>query len=99
MIGGGYIGGEQKVCEQRTVPQMKTSQGDKHLTLIGLTLLSGELLTCVVIFSGKRCNTMVEMGIEPFANNMECIRQRLYYKEQWKEQTIPSWSYVYLPRD
>ena len=78
MIGGGYIGGEQKLCEQRTVPQMKTIRGDKQLTLLGLTLLSGEPLTCVVIFSGKCCNTMVEMGIEPFAETIWNVLDKDY---------------------
>ena len=37
------------------------------ITLLVLTLLSGVPLMCVVTFSGKCRNPVVELGIDPFA--------------------------------
>ena len=48
--GDGHIGGENYVCGRGKVPQKKSSKKDKHFTLLGLTLLTGEPLMCVIIF-------------------------------------------------
>ena len=90
MTGDGDIGGEQYLCEKGTIPQMKTSKGDKHFTLLGLTLLSGEALMCVVIFSGKRRNTMVETGIDMFAEEFGQVSDRDYIlKNSGKNKRFP----------
>ena len=90
MTGDGDIGGEQYLCEKGTVPQMKTSKGDKHFTLLGLTLLSGDALMCVVIFSGKRRNTMVETGIDMFAEEFGEVSDKDYIlKNSGKNKRFP----------
>ena len=105
MTGDGDIGGEQYLCEKGTIPQMKTSKGDKHFTLLGLTLLSGDALMCVVIFSGKRRNTMVETGIDMFAEEFGEFSDKDYilkivvktkgFREDRHAHTAVSISHVY----
>ena len=65
MKGDGHIGGEKYLCEPGVIPQQKASRADKHFTLLGLTLLTGEPLMCVVIFAGLRRNPQYEMGVDP----------------------------------
>ena len=78
------------MCEKGTIPQIKISEGDKHFTLLGLTLLSGEALMCVVIFSGKRRNTMVETGIDMFAEEFGQVSDRDYIlKNSGKNKRFP----------
>ena len=71
--GDGHIGKETLLCELDVIPQEKSSRNDKHFTLLGLTLLSGEPLMCVVIFAGKRRNPVVEMGIDPQAEEVGSV--------------------------
>ena len=52
------------------VPQIQCSRNDHHFTLLGLTLLSGVSLMCVVIFAGKRRNPVLEMGVDPFSEEI-----------------------------
>ena len=59
MQGDGYIGGETFLCELGVIPQDKSSRNNKHFTLLGINLLSGEPIMCVVIFTGKRGNPVV----------------------------------------
>ena len=65
MKGDRHIDGEMYLCEPGVIPQQKLSRADKHFTLLGLTLLSGEPLMCVVIFAGMRRNPQYEMGVDP----------------------------------
>ena len=46
------------------------SKNNKHFTLLRLTLLTGAPLMCVMIFAGKRRNAMVELGDDPFAEDI-----------------------------
>ena len=78
MTGDGINGGKKYLCEKETIPQMKTSKGDKHFTLLGLTLLSGKAPVCVVIFSSKRCSTVVETGINMFAEEFSQLTDKDY---------------------
>ena len=71
--GDGHIGEETFLCELDVIPQDKSSRKNKHFTLIGLTLLSEEPLICVVIFAGKRRNPVVEMGIDPQAEEVGSV--------------------------
>ena len=54
--GDGDVGTEMYLCERGNIPQGKVSKSNKHFTLLGLTLLNGVPLMCVVIFSGKNIN-------------------------------------------
>ena len=65
MKGDGHIGGEMYLCEPGVIPQQKSSRADKHFTTLGLTLLNGPPLMCVVIFAGMRRNPQYEMGVDP----------------------------------
>ena len=68
--GDGDVGTEKYLCEKGRIPQEKVSKNNKHFTLLGLTLLNGAPLMCVMIFAGKRRNAMVELGIDPFADDV-----------------------------
>ena len=59
MQGDGYIGGKTFLCELGVIPQEKLIRNNKHFTLLGLTLLIGEPLMCVIIFAGKQLNPVV----------------------------------------
>ena len=63
MTGDGHQGGQLLLCPKGTIPQQKISTRDKHFTLMGLTLLSGEPVMCILIIAGKKPNALVEMGI------------------------------------
>ena len=65
MKGDGHIGREMYLCELGMIPQHKSSRADKHFTLLGLMLLTIELIMCVVIFCKLRPNKKVEMGVDP----------------------------------
>ena len=65
-----HIDGEAFLYELGVTPQEKSSRENKHFTLLGLTLLSGKPLMCVVIFVGKRCSPVVEMEIDPRAEEV-----------------------------
>ena len=68
--GDGHIGGESYVFGRGKVPQNKSLKKDKHFTLLGLNLLTGEPLMCVIIFEGKQNCDMVEIGIDPFVEEI-----------------------------
>ena len=50
----------------------------KHFTLCGLTLLSDDPLMCVVLFSRKRENPQVELGIDPRAEEFGTFEDNDY---------------------
>ena len=51
------------LCPKGTIPQQKISTRDKHFTLMGLTLLSGDPVMCILIIAGKKPSALVELGI------------------------------------
>ena len=67
MTGDGHIGGEKYLCEKGVVAQLKAARADKHFTVLGVTLLNGIPLMCVVIFAGKKCEAKYELGVDPRA--------------------------------
>ena len=52
--GDGDIGTEIYLYERGVIPQEKVSKNNKHFTLLGLTLLTGQPLMWVVIFVEKK---------------------------------------------
>ena len=50
--GDGDVGIEKYLCEKVKFAR-KSKQKNKHFTLLGLTLLTGTPLKCVIIFAGK----------------------------------------------
>ena len=70
----GHVGGERMICEIGTRPQETISNKAHHFTVMGLTLLTGEPLLCVIIFSGKNRRDEVELGYDdtvPLFGNMD----------------------------
>ena len=66
MKGDGHAGGQLFVCEKGTIPQKKVSKRDKRFTLMGLTMLTGDPVMCVLVIQGKNENALIEMGVDPF---------------------------------
>ena len=62
----GHIGGEKLICERGSVPYKRVSVTEKHFTVLGLTLLTGETLMCVVIITGKNRIFHHEIGVNIF---------------------------------
>ena len=60
------------------IPQLQLSHNDQHFTLLGLNSLSGLPVTCVVIFSGKWRNPVLELGVDPFVEE-EGSQKDSYY--------------------
>ena len=63
MEGDGAVGKERFICAIGDEPRQLTARRDKHFTVLGLTLASGEPLMCVVLIQGKRHDVAVEAGI------------------------------------
>ena len=66
--GDGHIGGTKYVVPKGCEAQIKSSNKDKHFTVLGLTACTGEPVMCVIIFAGEKRDIQVEMGIDSFAS-------------------------------
>ena len=58
------------VCKRGVIPSEKLSKNYTYFTLLDLTLLNGEPLMCVLIFAGKCINKQVEVGVDPFTEEV-----------------------------
>ena len=65
-----HIGGNTLMCGKGIVPQQKSSNKDKHSNLLGLTNLYGDPMMCVVIFAGKRRNSLYKTRIDVFVEKI-----------------------------
>ena len=81
----GKIGGERWLCELGTIPQRKISTKNKHYTVLGLTLLNGQPLMCVVIMAGERPKAQVESGIDFFADAIGSVNDDDYFEKNTGE--------------
>ena len=52
--GDGHAAGEKFICARGTTPQTKVSTKDKHYTVMGYALLTGEPVMYLVIMKGKK---------------------------------------------
>ena len=68
--GDGLVGGQLLLTEPGQVGQRKISTKNKHYTLLGLTLLTGRPLMCVVIMAGDKPKPEVETKIDIFADQI-----------------------------
>ena len=68
--GDGDVGTEVYLREKGRIPQEKISKNNTHFMLLGLTLLSGQPLMYVMVAVGKHHNAMVELGVDPFAEDI-----------------------------
>jgi len=78
--GDGLVGGQLLMTKPGQVGQRKISTKDKHYTLLGLTLLTGRPLMCVVIMAGDKPKPEVETGIDIFADQIGASTDRDYIK-------------------
>ena len=76
----GKIGGERWLCSPGTIPQRKISTKNKHYTTLGLTLLNGHPLMCVVIMAGEKPKAEVETGIDVFAEAVGNVDDDDYFE-------------------
>jgi hypothetical protein len=63
-IKDGHVGGRKYVVGKNNEARVLGSKRDKHFTCLGLTLLNGEPLMCVIIIDSKQHNVLVETGID-----------------------------------
>ena len=62
--GDGHVGGKMLVCGKGETPQTIMSVKSKHYTLMGITAFNGEVVMCVIIFSGLKPNALHETGFD-----------------------------------
>jgi hypothetical protein len=60
----GHVGGTRFVVGKTSEARQLSTKKDKHFTCLGLTLLNGDALMCVVIVEGKQHNLLVEAGLD-----------------------------------
>ena len=58
------------------MPYKKNSKNGKHFMILGLTVLTGETLMCVMNFAGKHRDKAIELGIESFAEEIGLDKDR-----------------------
>ena len=63
----GDRGSEKLLVARGDQPREKASSNDCHATVIGLTLLTGAPLMCIVVMKGCNPKPDVELGLDPFA--------------------------------
>ena len=80
--------------------QKKGTKQEKHFTLLGLTLLTGEPLMCVIIFSGENEKTFVETGVDPNCEKIYGLETDYdFVFEKYREwKIIPNWPRMHLQR-
>lgn len=62
--GDGRIGKEKFLAGTKSKAYSTVSTKHHHFTCVGITILEGHVLMCVVIVSGKKHDVLVEMGID-----------------------------------
>jgi hypothetical protein len=64
-INEGHVGrGTRYVVGKTKEPRQLSTKKDKHFTCLGLTLITGQPLMCVIIIEGKTKNYLVESGVD-----------------------------------
>jgi hypothetical protein len=83
MMKDGHAGGQKFVVGKGNEAKLKGTKKDKHFTCLGLTLLSGDPLMCVVLIDGQKEDLLVRTGIDPqcssFNNNVSDINDEYEY--------------------
>jgi len=62
----GKMGGEKCLTKPGIILQRKISNKNKYYTVLGINLLEGRYLMCVVIMAGENPKVEVETGIDVF---------------------------------
>ena len=99
MMNDGHLGGMKFITRKGNNAIINSTKKSKRFTVLGLTLLSGEPLMCVVIFEGKERSLVQESGVDvhhPLAatfegditeSNIEFFQEKL-----WKGETVSWWT-------
>ena len=86
----GLMGGELLLTERGQIAQRKISTKNKHYILLGLTLLNGLPLMCVVIMAEEQPKAEVETGIDIFVESIGSIDDDYYFvKNYGKGKNFP----------
>jgi hypothetical protein len=64
MMKDGHAGGEKFVVGKGKEAKLRSTKRDKRFTCLGLTLLSGEPLMCVIIVDSKQEDLLVRTGVD-----------------------------------
>ena len=57
-------GGQLYMCGKSEEPYQSIATKAKHFTCLGLTLLNGDALMCVIIIQGKKRDVLIESGVD-----------------------------------
>ena len=76
--GDGNNGGELYVCGKNITPRLKPSTKEKQFTLLGLTVLNGDAVMCVVIFAGVHEESLYQRGIDIFAEKVGEVSDEIF---------------------
>ena len=99
MKGADHIGGEKFLCEAGVIPQQKILRNDKHFILCSLTFLNSMPLICAVIFSEKRENNIMGLGVDLIAEKIGTVSDAGYMLKIYrKKEQIFQWLRVHLSR-
>jgi hypothetical protein len=64
MTKDGHVNWTCFVVDKNDEAKQRASKNEKHFTCLGLTLLSVELLMCVVIVDGKTDDLLIRTGVD-----------------------------------
>jgi hypothetical protein len=81
----GNIGGKKFIVGKSNEVKIPTSTSDKHFTVIGLTLLTGAPLMCVIIIDAKRYNLLVELGVDVMCEEQLNLNENTAMSDFMKE--------------
>jgi hypothetical protein len=79
MTKDGHVNGTRFVVDKNDEAKQKASKKEKQFSCLGLTLLSGEPLMCVVIVDGKVDDLLIRSGVD--------IQSRFYKTGELKESS------------
>jgi hypothetical protein len=77
MTKDGHVNWTQFVVDKNDEAKQKASKKEKYFTCLGLTLLTGNPIMCVVIIDGKNDDLLVRTGVD-----MDC---KTYYEKNTEE--------------
>jgi len=80
MKGGGHICGQMYLCAKGSISQKKASTKDTHFTTLGLNLLTGEPLMCVVMIQGILIKADYWTGVDMLADTVVNEGNADFYK-------------------
>jgi hypothetical protein len=95
MTKDGHVNGTKFVVDRKDEAKQKATKKDKHFTCLGLTLLSGPPLMCVIIVDGKQDDLLVRTGVDVECDTFHATMEEgedsydLLYKNMGKGHQYP----------